>query len=120
MRDPAGHGQIDQLGLDLGLGRPRRLGHVREGAGGRDRRRTVSPLDLHGLPAAAGVVTAHGGPAAVVARSMGKPAVVGPRGRRSMSVGAVCVSVDVRWRRSRGTTARPRTRRVASRPGTTG
>jgi pyruvate,orthophosphate dikinase len=40
----------------------------------------TSPLDLHGLVAAAGVVTARGGPAshaAVVARSMGKPAVVG-------------------------------------------
>ncbi|GLY95313.1 PEP/pyruvate-binding domain-containing protein [Actinoplanes sp. NBRC 103695] len=43
-------------------------------------RPTTSPLDLHGLAAAAGVVTARGGPAshaAVVARSMGKPAVVG-------------------------------------------
>jgi pyruvate,orthophosphate dikinase len=40
----------------------------------------TSPLDMHGLAAAAGVVTAHGGPAshaAVVARAMGKPAVVG-------------------------------------------
>jgi pyruvate, orthophosphate dikinase len=40
----------------------------------------TSPLDLHGLVAAAGVVTARGGPAshaAVVARAMGKPAVVG-------------------------------------------
>jgi pyruvate, orthophosphate dikinase len=40
----------------------------------------TSPLDLHGLTAAAGVVTARGGPAshaAVVARAMGKPAVVG-------------------------------------------
>ncbi|MBC7301437.1 MAG: pyruvate, phosphate dikinase, partial [Nocardia sp.] len=40
----------------------------------------TSPLDMHGLAAAAGVLTAHGGPtchAAVVARSMGKPAVVG-------------------------------------------
>ncbi|MEU0162740.1 pyruvate, phosphate dikinase [Streptomyces sp. NPDC006261] len=40
----------------------------------------TSPLDMHGLAAAAGVVTARGGPtshAAVVARSMGKPAVVG-------------------------------------------
>ncbi len=39
----------------------------------------TSPLDLHGL-AAAGVVTARGGPAshaAVVARAMGRPAVVG-------------------------------------------
>jgi pyruvate,orthophosphate dikinase len=40
----------------------------------------TSPLDMHGLAAAAGVVTARGGPAshaAVVARAMGKPAVVG-------------------------------------------
>jgi pyruvate,orthophosphate dikinase len=40
----------------------------------------TSPLDLHGLAAAAGVVTARGGPAshaAVVARAMGRPAVVG-------------------------------------------
>jgi pyruvate,orthophosphate dikinase len=40
----------------------------------------TSPLDLHGLAAAAGLVTARGGPAshaAVVARAMGKPAVVG-------------------------------------------
>ncbi|HEX4815302.1 MAG TPA: pyruvate, phosphate dikinase [Nonomuraea sp.] len=43
----------------------------------------TSPLDLPGLAAAAGVVTARGGPAshaAVVARSMGKPAVVGAAG----------------------------------------
>ena len=40
----------------------------------------TSPLDMHGLAAAAGVVTARGGPAshaAVVARAMRKPAVVG-------------------------------------------
>jgi len=40
----------------------------------------TSPVDMHGLAAAAGVVTARGGPAshaAVVARAMGKPAVVG-------------------------------------------
>ncbi|GAA2085462.1 pyruvate, phosphate dikinase [Actinomadura alba] len=40
----------------------------------------TSPLDLRGLAAAAGVVTARGGPAshaAVVARAMGRPAVVG-------------------------------------------
>ena len=40
----------------------------------------TSPLDMHGLAGAAGVLTAHGGlacHAAVVARSMGKPAVVG-------------------------------------------
>ncbi|MCU7820580.1 PEP/pyruvate-binding domain-containing protein [Kitasatospora sp. DSM 101779] len=43
----------------------------------------TSPLDLHGLAAAAGVLTALGGPAshaAVVARSMGRPAVVGAAG----------------------------------------
>ncbi|GAB3700836.1 PEP/pyruvate-binding domain-containing protein [Nocardiopsis oceani] len=40
----------------------------------------TSPLDMRGLAAAAGVVTARGGPAshaAVVARSMNRPAVVG-------------------------------------------
>ncbi|MGI5346727.1 pyruvate, phosphate dikinase [Streptomyces sp. CA-250714] len=40
----------------------------------------TSPHDMHGLAAAAGIVTARGGPAshaAVVARAMGKPAVVG-------------------------------------------
>ncbi|MEU4163690.1 PEP/pyruvate-binding domain-containing protein [Actinoplanes sp. NPDC026670] len=40
----------------------------------------TSPLDMHGLAAAAGIVTTIGGPtshAAVVARSMGRPAVVG-------------------------------------------
>ncbi|WP_052720607.1 PEP/pyruvate-binding domain-containing protein [Actinoplanes rectilineatus] len=40
----------------------------------------TSPLDMHGLAAAAGVLTVLGGPAchaAVVARSMGRPAVVG-------------------------------------------
>ncbi|MFF2722047.1 pyruvate, phosphate dikinase [Streptomyces sp. NPDC058011] len=49
----------------------------------------TSPLDMHGLAAAAGVVTARGGPtshAAVVARSMGKPAVVGAA---SLTVDAV-------------------------------
>jgi pyruvate,orthophosphate dikinase len=43
----------------------------------------TSPHDMRGLAAAAGVVTARGGPAshaAVVARSMGKPAVVGVSG----------------------------------------
>ncbi|WP_051570843.1 PEP/pyruvate-binding domain-containing protein [Cryptosporangium arvum] len=43
-------------------------------------RPTTSPADLHGLAAASGVVTFRGGPtshAAVVARGMGKPAVVG-------------------------------------------
>jgi len=45
----------------------------------------TSPLDMHGLAAAVGVVTARGGPAshaAVVARAMGKPAVVGAAGLR--------------------------------------
>jgi pyruvate,orthophosphate dikinase len=40
----------------------------------------TSPNDMHGLAAATGIVTARGGPAshaAVVARAMGKPAVVG-------------------------------------------
>ncbi|MFE9663925.1 pyruvate, phosphate dikinase [Streptomyces sp. NPDC005955] len=49
----------------------------------------TSPLDMHGLAAATGVVTARGGPtshAAVVARAMGKPAVVGATG---LSVDAV-------------------------------
>ncbi|RAY14036.1 pyruvate, phosphate dikinase [Actinomadura craniellae] len=39
----------------------------------------TSPLDMHGLAAATGVLTARGGPtshAAVIARTMGKPAVV--------------------------------------------
>ena len=43
----------------------------------------TSPLDLHGLAAAAGVVTTRGGPtshAAVVARGLGRPAVVSARG----------------------------------------
>ncbi|GAA1564798.1 hypothetical protein GCM10009678_54830 [Actinomadura kijaniata] len=43
----------------------------------------TSPDDMHGLAAAAGIVTARGGPAshaAVVARAMGKPAVVGVTG----------------------------------------
>jgi phosphoenolpyruvate synthase/pyruvate phosphate dikinase len=43
----------------------------------------TSPHDLRGLAAAAGVVTSRGGPAshaAVVARAMGKPAVVGVGG----------------------------------------
>jgi phosphoenolpyruvate synthase/pyruvate phosphate dikinase len=40
----------------------------------------TSPLDMRGIAASAGIVTARGGPAshaAVVARAMGKPAVVG-------------------------------------------
>ncbi len=43
----------------------------------------TSPLDLRGIAAAAGIVTARGGPAshaAVVARAMGRPAVVGAAG----------------------------------------
>ena len=43
-------------------------------------RPVTSPLDMHGLAAATGIVTSRGGPtshAAVVARAMGKPAVVG-------------------------------------------
>ncbi|MGK5551993.1 pyruvate, phosphate dikinase [Actinomadura kijaniata] len=43
----------------------------------------TSPGDVHGLAAATGIVTARGGPAshaAVVARAMGKPAVVGVTG----------------------------------------
>jgi pyruvate, orthophosphate dikinase len=43
----------------------------------------TSPQDMHGLAAAAGILTARGGPtshAAVVARSLGKPAVVGAAG----------------------------------------
>ncbi|MFE2044413.1 pyruvate, phosphate dikinase [Streptomyces sp. NPDC059477] len=43
----------------------------------------TSPDDMHGLAAAVGIVTARGGPAshaAVVARAMGKPAVVGVAG----------------------------------------
>ncbi|MGS2645968.1 pyruvate, phosphate dikinase [Streptosporangium sp. G12] len=53
----------------------------------------TSPLDMHGLAAAAGVVTARGGPAshaAVVARAMGKPAVVGAADL-TVDVAAACV-----------------------------
>src|SRR5206468_2075424 len=53
----------------------------------------TSPLDLHGLAAAAGIVTSRGGPtshAAVVARAMGKPAVVGATGL-TVDVAARCV-----------------------------
>ncbi|GAA4188261.1 hypothetical protein GCM10022252_23180 [Streptosporangium oxazolinicum] len=53
----------------------------------------TSPLDMHGLAAAAGVVTARGGPAshaAVVARAMGKPAVVGASDL-TVDVAAACV-----------------------------
>jgi pyruvate,orthophosphate dikinase len=53
----------------------------------------TSPLDMHGLAAAAGVVTARGGAtshAAVVARAMGKPAVVGAT---DLTVDVVAASV---------------------------
>lgn len=67
----------------------------------------TSPEDIRGLAAATGIVTARGGPAshaAVVARSMGKPAVVGVAdlvvgsdsvvmGGRTVGVGAT-VTVD--------------------------
>ncbi len=60
-------------------------------------RETTSPFDLHGMIAAAGIVTARGGAtshAAVVARALGRPAVVGcsdlgidPEGR-TFSIGS--------------------------------
>jgi len=57
-------------------------------------RPSTSPADMHGLAAAAGVVTARGGPAshaAVVARAMGKPAVVGvPHLTVDVAGGQVC------------------------------
>ena len=59
-------------------------------------RETTSPFDLHGMIASTGIVTARGGAtshAAVVARALGRPAVVGcadlgidPEGR-TFSVG---------------------------------
>ncbi|MGZ3145792.1 PEP/pyruvate-binding domain-containing protein [Lentzea chajnantorensis] len=55
----------------------------------------TSPDDIRGLAVAAGVVTARGGPAshaAVVARSMGKPAVVGA-GELTLAAGVV-VTLD--------------------------
>ncbi|ANZ40318.1 pyruvate, phosphate dikinase [Lentzea guizhouensis] len=55
----------------------------------------TSPDDIRGLAAAAGVVTARGGPAshaAVVARSMGKPGVVGV-GRLDLAAGTL-VTID--------------------------
>ncbi|MER7756568.1 pyruvate, phosphate dikinase [Kitasatospora sp. NPDC097643] len=58
----------------------------------------TSPLDMHGLAAAVGVVTSRGGPtshAAVVARSMGKPAVVGAAGL-TVDTEAATVRVDRR------------------------
>ncbi|WP_053174627.1 pyruvate, phosphate dikinase [Nonomuraea sp. SBT364] len=56
----------------------------------------TSPHDMRGLAAASGIVTARGGPAshaAVVARAMGKPAVVGVTG---LVVGAASVSAGGR------------------------
>jgi pyruvate,orthophosphate dikinase len=56
----------------------------------------TSPDDIRGLAAATGIVTARGGPAshaAVVARSMGKPAVVGVA---DLVVGADSVTVGER------------------------
>lgn len=60
----------------------------------------TSPDDIRGLAAATGIVTARGGPAshaAVVARAMGKPAVVGVAdlvvGSDSVTVGGRMVSV---------------------------
>ncbi|MBO3738812.1 PEP/pyruvate-binding domain-containing protein [Actinoplanes flavus] len=56
----------------------------------------TSPLDLHGLAAATGIVTTTGGltsHAAVVARSMGKPAVVGAA---AVTVAADRIIVDGR------------------------
>ena len=53
----------------------------------------TSPLDMHGLAAAAGVVTARGGPAshaAVVARAMGKPVVVSAADV-TVDVAAACI-----------------------------
>ncbi|GIE83255.1 hypothetical protein Aph02nite_92050 [Actinoplanes philippinensis] len=55
----------------------------------------TSPLDMHGLAAAAGIVTTVGGPtshAAVVARSLGRPAVVGAA---ALTVDAVAGCVHV-------------------------
>nr|WP_201762111.1 pyruvate, phosphate dikinase [Nonomuraea sp. K271] len=56
----------------------------------------TSPYDMRGLAAAAGIVTARGGPAshaAVVARAMGKPAVVGVTG---LVVDAASLTADGR------------------------
>lgn len=68
-----------------------------EGAGVILLRETTSPFDLHGMIASVGIVTARGGAAshaAVVARALGRPAVVGcselnidPE-RRTFSVGS--------------------------------
>ncbi|MEU5401375.1 pyruvate, phosphate dikinase [Streptomyces sp. NPDC005963] len=58
----------------------------------------TSPLDMHGLAAATGVVTTRGGPtshAAVVARALGKPAVVGAV-ELSVDAAAGCVRAGER------------------------
>ncbi|WP_236046210.1 PEP/pyruvate-binding domain-containing protein [Paractinoplanes ovalisporus] len=59
-------------------------------------RPVTSPLDMHGLAAAAGVVTSRGGPtshAAVVARGLGKPAVVGAAGLDQLTEGTL-ITID--------------------------
>ena len=56
-------------------------------------RPVTSPLDMHGLSAAAGIVTSRGGPAshaAVVARALGRPAVVAAAAL-TVDAGAGCV-----------------------------
>ncbi|MEU6748325.1 pyruvate, phosphate dikinase [Spirillospora sp. NPDC046719] len=61
-------------------------------------RPVTSPLDMHGLAAASGVVTSRGGPAshaAVVARAMGKAAVVDAAGL-TVDAGAGCARVGDR------------------------
>ncbi|SCL44983.1 pyruvate, orthophosphate dikinase [Micromonospora citrea] len=58
----------------------------------------TSPLDMHGLAAATGIVTSRGGPtshAAVVARAMGRPAVVNATAL-SVDVAGECVRVGER------------------------
>ncbi|GAA3440586.1 pyruvate, phosphate dikinase [Planomonospora venezuelensis] len=58
----------------------------------------TSPLDMHGLAASAGIVTSCGGPAshaAVVARAMGRPAVVGAADL-TVDAAAGCVRVGGR------------------------
>ncbi|GAA0477133.1 hypothetical protein Aca07nite_85630 [Actinoplanes capillaceus] len=102
---PASPG-LEVLARGLGAGPGVATGRVAVTAGGAVRmaaggpvilvRPHTSPLDLHGLAAAAGIVTTTGGPtchAAVVARSMGKPAVVGAAG---LTVRAHDVVVDGR------------------------
>ncbi|WP_239080263.1 PEP-utilizing enzyme, partial [Paractinoplanes brasiliensis] len=56
----------------------------------------TSPLDMHGLAAAVGVVTARGGlasHAAVVARALNKPAVVGVNGLDQLTEG-IEITID--------------------------